>query len=142
MSSAAAKTVLHGDQPLVVTFRNVTESGFLFKANPYTAGLPLLQSGPGPVVTPKPSRCYWRTGSLPNGMAIAKQRPDCNLSARAGWLGAVHERIVSARTDKDQSFIRRIAMKKYVKPSLVGLGLLRLVTKYSYCDFQPIYRPE
>jgi hypothetical protein len=33
-------------------------------------------------------------------------------------------------------------MKKYVKPSLMGLGLLRLVTKYSHCDYLPVYRRD
>jgi len=48
-----------------------------------------------------------------------------------GRLGAIHGWIVSEEIDKDRSFTGRTRMKKYVKPSLKGLGLLRLVTKYS-----------
>lgn len=48
-----------------------------------------------------------------------------------GRLGAIHGWVESKEFDKDRSFTRRARMKKYVKPSLKGLGLLRLVTKLS-----------
>jgi len=46
------------------------------------------------------------------------------------------ESIWSNRNDK-----RRYEMKKYVKPSLTGLGLLRVVTQYS-CRVEYNDRPR
>jgi hypothetical protein len=33
-------------------------------------------------------------------------------------------------------------MKKYVKPSLIGLGLLREVTKFSGCGIQTLVKSD
>jgi hypothetical protein len=48
-----------------------------------------------------------------------------------GDWGLSMDGIESGGIDKDRSFTRRARMKKYAKPSLKGLGLLRLVTKFS-----------
>jgi hypothetical protein len=55
---------------------------------------------------------------------------------------SIHERIESEEVSKDPARSNRneeIHMKKYVKPSLKGLGLLRAVTKYSVTfTFRPL----
>jgi hypothetical protein len=70
--------------------------------------------------------CYQRFTTADEGLGTGKAPAELwAMSHLAGlWRGA-----------EGPSFNQERHMKKYVKPSLTGLGLLRDVTKFSGCRF-------